>query len=74
MLSDWMPITPKRGPYSTPIHTPLVTDLERSLRKQRPKLSRGNDCAKAMDYMLKRWPAFTRFPRRRPHLPEPGWC
>ena len=28
---------------------------------ERPKLSRGNDLAKAMDYMLKRWPAFTRF-------------
>ena len=31
------------------------------LREQLPKLSRGNDLAKAMDYMLKRWPAFTRF-------------
>ena len=31
------------------------------MREQRPKLSRGNDVAKAMDYMLKRWPAFTRF-------------
>jgi hypothetical protein len=27
----------------------------------RTKLSRGNDVAKAMDYMLKRWIAFTRF-------------
>jgi hypothetical protein len=35
--------------------------LEGWLREQRPKLSRGNDLAKAMDYMLKRWPAFTRF-------------
>ena len=40
---------------------PLLADLERWLREQRPKLSRGNDLAKAMDYMLKRWPAFTRF-------------
>jgi len=31
------------------------------MREQRPKLSRGNDLAKAMDYLLKRWPAFTRF-------------
>ena len=31
------------------------------MREQRAKLSRGNDVAKAMDYMLKRWPAFTRF-------------
>jgi transposase len=40
---------------------PLVADLERWMREQRPKLSRGNDVAKAMDYMLRRWPAFTRF-------------
>jgi len=39
---------------------PLVADLERWLREQRPKLSRGNDLAKAMDYALKRWRAFTR--------------
>ena len=43
------------------LSTPLVADLEQWLREQRPKLSRGNDLAKAMDYMLKRWPAFTRF-------------
>src|SRR5262249_52104330 len=35
--------------------------LQRWMREQRPKLSRGNDVAKAMDYMLRRWPAFTRF-------------
>src|ERR1700676_1270855 len=40
---------------------PLVADLERWLREQRAKLSRGNDLAKAMDYLLKRWTAFTRF-------------
>jgi len=40
---------------------PLVNDLEALLRAERPKLSRGSDLAKAMDYMLKRWPAFTRF-------------
>ena len=40
---------------------PLVDDLEAWMRAERPKLSRGNDLAKAMDYMLKRWPAFTRF-------------
>src|SRR5207248_852993 len=43
------------------LSAPLIADLERWLREQRPKLSRGNDLAKAMDYMLKRWPAFTRF-------------
>ena len=31
------------------------------MRDQRAKLSRHNDVAKAMDYMLKRWAAFTRF-------------
>jgi transposase len=40
---------------------PLVVDLEAWMREQRAKLSRGNDVAKAMDYMLKRWTAFTRF-------------
>lgn len=40
---------------------PLVDDLEALLRAERPKLSRGSDLAKAIDYMLKRWPAFTRF-------------
>jgi transposase len=43
------------------LSAPLVVDLEQWLREQRPKLSRGNDLAKAMDYMLKRSPAFTRF-------------
>src|SRR5216684_292470 len=43
------------------LSAPLVADLECWLREQRPKLSRGNDLAKAMDYLLKRWPAFTRF-------------
>lgn len=40
---------------------PLVETLEAWMRAERPKLSRGNDLAKAMDYMLKRWTAFTRF-------------
>lgn len=40
---------------------PLIADLEVWMRAERPKLSRGNDLAQAMDYMLKRWPAFTRF-------------
>ena len=43
------------------LSAPLVADLESWLREHRPKLSRGNDLAKAMDYLLKRWPAFTRF-------------
>jgi transposase len=40
---------------------PLVADLEARMREQRAKLSRGNDVGKAIDYMLKRWTAFTRF-------------
>ena len=43
------------------LSAPLIADLECWLREERPKLSRGNDLAKAMDYVLKRWPAFTRF-------------
>jgi transposase len=43
------------------LRTPLVADLKTWMREQRAKLSRGNDVAKAMDYMLKRWSAFTRF-------------
>src|SRR5664279_2771821 len=43
------------------LSAPLVADLEAWMRQQRAKLSRGNDLAKAMDYILKRWTAFTRF-------------
>jgi transposase len=43
------------------LSAPLVANLEAWMREQRAKLSRGNDIAKAMDYMLKRWIAFTRF-------------
>ncbi len=31
------------------------------MREQLAKLSRGHDLAKAINYMLKRWPAFTLF-------------
>jgi transposase len=40
---------------------PLVAHLEAWMKAERPKLSRGNDVAKAMDYMLKRWASFSRF-------------
>ncbi len=40
---------------------PLVTEFENWMRLERAKFSRHNDIAKAMDYMLKRWDAFTRF-------------
>jgi len=39
----------------------LVADLETWMRTERAKLSRHNEVAKAMDYMLKRWNAFARF-------------
>ncbi|KKC34965.1 IS66 family transposase [Devosia psychrophila] len=40
---------------------PMVDELEALILKHRPGLSRHDDLAKAMDYMLKRWPVFTRF-------------
>ena len=40
---------------------PLVNDFISWMRQERAKLSRHNEIAKAMDYMLKRVDAFTRF-------------
>lgn len=40
---------------------PFVEDLERWMRAERGKMSRHSDVAKAMDYMLTRWPSFVRF-------------
>jgi transposase len=40
---------------------PLVNDLIEWMRGERAKLSRHNEVAKAMDYMLKRVDVFTRF-------------
>jgi transposase len=40
---------------------PLVATLEAWMRCERAKLSRHNAVAKAFDYMLTRWTAFTRF-------------
>jgi len=51
----------KRRAVRQELSAPLVADLEAWMRAQRAKLSRSNDVAKAMDYMLKRWSAFTRF-------------
>jgi transposase len=39
----------------------LVDALETWLRERRAKLSGKSETAKAIDYSLKRWPAFTRF-------------
>jgi transposase len=43
------------------LSTPVVAELQSWMREQRAKLSRHNDVAQAMDYMLKRWAAFARF-------------
>jgi transposase len=40
---------------------PLVGELERWMHTERARLSRHADIARAIDYMLKRWSAFTRF-------------
>src|SRR3954463_13688030 len=40
---------------------PLIVELEAWLREQRTKLSRNNDTAKAINYCLSRWDAFSRF-------------
>jgi transposase len=49
------------GPFARSSARRWSPNLEAWMREQRAKLSRGNDVAKAMDYMLKRWTAFTRF-------------
>ena len=41
--------------------TPLVAALEVWLREQRSRLSRSAAVAEPIDYLLRRWPAFTRF-------------
>ncbi len=43
------------------LSAPLVSDLHQWLGEQRARLARGNDLARAIDYLLKRWTAFTRF-------------
>jgi transposase len=40
---------------------PLVVGLESWMRAERARLSRHAEVARAIDYMLKRWAAFTRF-------------
>ena len=40
---------------------PLLAELEAWMRAERARLSRHAPLAKAMDYMLRRWPRFARF-------------
>jgi len=39
---------------------PIVANLETWMRTERARLSRHAETARAIDYMLTRWPAFTR--------------
>jgi transposase len=43
------------------LSAPCVAELERWMHEQRAKLSRHDPVAKALDYMLTRWTAFTGF-------------
>jgi len=43
------------------LSAPAVAELESWMREQRARLSRHDPVAKAMDYMLTRWSAFTAF-------------
>ena len=40
---------------------PLVAELHAWMRDHRGRMSRHSETAKAMDYMLTRWPGFSRF-------------
>ena len=43
------------------LSAPLMAELHGWLSEQRLRLARGNDVARAIDYLLRRWTAFTRF-------------
>ena len=49
------------SPFASENRAPLVAELEIWMRQQRGLALRRNDTAKAMNYMLNRWAAFTRF-------------
>jgi hypothetical protein len=48
-------------PRVAQVSRPLVEALHAYLSAEVVKLARGHDLAKAIQYMLKRWPAFTLF-------------
>ena len=54
-------LSPRSGCARGGRRPPLVVALETWMRAERAKLSRHAAIAKAMDYMLTRWPGFTRF-------------
>ena len=43
------------------LSVPLIAELHTWLTAQLASLSRNHDLAKAINYMVRRWPAFTRF-------------
>ncbi|MCJ1960817.1 IS66 family transposase [Novosphingobium mangrovi (ex Hu et al. 2023)] len=51
----------KRIAVRQDLSAPLMADLHTWLAAQLAKLSRSHDLAKAINYMLRRWGAFTRF-------------
>src|SRR3954467_4752877 len=53
--------TEQRRAVRQELSAPLVADLAGWLRQEQAKVARRAETAKAIDYLLKRWPAFTRF-------------
>ena len=54
-------IAEERKAVRQELSKPLITELQVYMREQRAKLSQTHDLAKAIDYILKRWDAFTLF-------------
>jgi hypothetical protein len=57
---NWLAAAARLAARQTHV-APLIAELEAWMRTERARLSRHAEVAKAMDYILKRWPAFTRF-------------
>ena len=53
--------TDKRAEIRKERSAPVLISLESWMREKRANLSKHNDIAGAMDYMLKRWDGFARF-------------
>jgi hypothetical protein len=52
---------PERLTVRQELSAPLMVELQEWLKEQLAKLSPNHDLAKAINYMLRRWEAFTRF-------------
>ena len=57
-MASQPPIARRRGQLDS---RPIVADLQTWVRAERARLSRHAETAKAIDYILTRWPPFTRF-------------